>query len=324
MAQELEKLAHYYTEQRNQPRANLYKALAAEERAIGGPETVVPVEKIISEQSAVESAKTSEAFKMPANVYVIKSVEGLTLPKSDQLVTASTKELKDYFGINIEVPTPPVALFETLEAFAKRGIERFDEVYYLKGMRFDKNDKFWQSRGRVKPEDYFWEQIKNNNYPPQVAELEEGWYIGDRRGKPQYDNGQQMYEDDYLAPLMEVLRSAGKIEKYGRVPAGSRFVTSPREIEDVILPTFKEMSGAQGIVRMRRYIEFNVRGNIAYPEWGKTNTWEWFADPAYQGASRLLGGGSGRGGLASVVSDDVDDRRDDAAFSPVIFFPSKA
>lgn len=44
MAVELEKLAQYYQTKGNQPRANLYTALAAEERAIGGLETVQIIE----------------------------------------------------------------------------------------------------------------------------------------------------------------------------------------------------------------------------------------------------------------------------------------
>ncbi len=322
MAAELDKLAQLYVERGNSPRAALYKALASEERAIGGPETVIPVASPIVEQPTKEVK--APFGEMPVNVYVIKPVEGLALPSADQLVTTSRTELKSHFGIDVEVPTPPAELFQTLEAFAERGIRNFDEVFYLPGIRLDKGHKFFKGRDKVKPEDYFWDQIKNGNYPAQNADLEAGWYIGDKRGKPQYDNGQQMYEDDYLAPLMEVLRSAGKVKRYENVPADSRFRVSPREIEDVILPTFKEMSGAEGVVRNRRYMEFNVRGNMAHFEWGKTNTWEWFNDPAYPGAGRLLGGRSGGGGLAHVDSDRVFYRGDDLAFSPVVAFPSKA
>ncbi len=293
-------------------------------RELKGPEYFV--EPTSSEASTGAESTVGQATGQKSiipNFYIKKPVEDLTLPSPDQLVSTSREQLKAHFGIDVEVPTPPVALFETLEAFALRKIRNFDEVFYLPAMRLDKGHKFWRGN-KVKPEDYFWNQIKEGNYPAHSAELEAGWYIGDRRGKPQYNNGQQMYEDDYLAPLMVALRSAGKVERYGRVPEGSRFWVSPREIEDVILPAFKDMSGAQGIVRNRRHMTFNVWGNMAHPEWGITTTWEWFGDPAYAGAYRLIGGHSDVGGLAYVYSNPVDYRYGHTAFSPEVFFPSQA
>lgn len=256
--------------------------------------------------------------------YIKKSVEGLVLPSADQLVTSASAELKTAFRKDFEVPQPPEELFETLKNFAERGIRGFDETYYLPGLQLKKDDPFWRGRGRVKPSDYFWRQIENGNFPQEAAIFEEGWYIGDRREKPMYANGQQRYgEDDYMEPLMEYLRGASKIQKYSTVPDGSRFGASLQEIEGVILPTFAKMSEASGTVRNRRYIEFNVRGNMTHPEYGETDTSEWFGDPVFQGALRLMGGGSDAGGLAVVTGDHADDRNDDIGFSPVVAFPSK-
>lgn len=287
-------------------------------------ELVSPVDQaIVTEQPAAKTLKTPKVFEMPANVYVIRRpVEGLTIPSSDQLVATARAELKSHFGKDFEVPEPPIEVSQRLSILAERGIRGF-EVYYLPGLKLEKGDKFWKGQGKVRPEDYFWNQIRNGNYPSQVAVLDEGWYIGDGRVKPSYNNGQQVYEDDYLAPLMEALRAAGKIETYGNVPNNSRFGASPREIEGVILPTFAQMSGALGEVRNRKYIEFNIRGNMAHPECGQTDTWEWFSDPVFQGASRFIGGGSGCGGLAHVDRYSVGHRDDDVGFSPVERFPSK-
>lgn len=53
MSAELEKLAGYYKERGNQPRAALYAALATEERAIDGPETVAD-KKVINSDPTIQ------------------------------------------------------------------------------------------------------------------------------------------------------------------------------------------------------------------------------------------------------------------------------
>lgn len=273
-----------------------------------------------------ESVTEPEAPQIP-NFYILRQVEGLVLPSVDQLVVTARRELKDKLFRNVEVPEPSADLFETLRGFAERGITKFDDIHYFPQVQLQENDKLWKERGRVKPGSYFWQQIKKgeNNFPQHVTELDEGWYIFDRRTKPMYANGQQRYgEDDYMEPLMAHLRATNRIERYPSVPDTSRAGASPREIEGVILPAFAEMSGAKGIVGNRRYIEFNVLGNIAHPELGKTNTWEWFGDPVFRGAVRLVGGCSRGGGLVGARGSLVGVRGDDAAFSPVVRFPSKA
>lgn len=320
MATGLDQLSSYYEDKGNQPRANLYAALAAEERDIKGPETLVPVQPItaLSPESSAPTPPTP-------NFYIVRPREGLVLPSTDQLVTTARAELKAAFGRDIEVPAPPTILFERLQGLAEREITGF-ETYYLPQMQMRKGDKFWKGRGKVQPEDYFWDQIKAGNYPAEVATTEEGWYIGDERGKPPYKEGQQTYANDYLAAIMAHLRDLGPdnggIERYDPVPTNSRFGASPTEIEEVILPMFAETSGAKGIVQNMRHIGFNVRGNMAHPEWGQTNTWQLFGDPVFQGTGRLIGGSSDVGGLAHVLARRVGLRSGHAGFSPVERFLS--
>ena len=321
MAAELDKLSAYYTEQGNKPRADLYKALASEERATNGPETVVPVEQTLSAESP------AQALPVP-NFYIKRVVNELVTPTLDVYVDRARKQLKEGFGEEVEVPTPPQELFETLRGFAERGVAYLDEVYYLPERRMTEKDKFWEAKGRVKPEPYFWQQVENGNYPASATVLEEGWRIGERLGKPMYANGQQRYtKDDYMEPLMKYLRDLGPknggIEVYKKVPETSRFGASPRKIEGVILPKFAEMTEARGGVENMSYLEFNVWGNMAHPEWGKTDTWQWFRDPAFRGGRRLIGGYSRSGGLAHVHVHSVGNRLDFTAFSPVVRFPSK-
>ncbi len=281
----------------------------------------------IAEQISPSAEEATVPEQRPIPTFYIRRPleERLVLPSSDQLVVAARAELKGAWGRDFEIPTPPDALFEDLENFAERRIRGLDEVYYQPGLQLKENDKFWKEKGRVKPEQYFWQQIKDGNFPAESAMLEEGWFVGDRRAKPRYENGQQRYgEDDYMESLMAELRDAGKIQRYSGIPDISRFGASPQEIEGTILPVFAEMTGVKGKVRNRKFIEFNVRGNMAHPEYGQTNTWEWFADPAFRGSHRLIGGHSGLGGLAFVHVNLVVHRLDSTGFSPVIAYPSKA
>lgn len=263
--------------------------------------------------------------QMIPDFYIKRPIERLVFPSSDQLITAARRELKDSFGRDFEVSTPPAILFEDLRNFAETGIKGLDKIYYQSGLELTEKDKFWKGKGKVKPDPYFWKQIKNGNFPSEVAMLEEGWFVGDSRVKPMYNNGQQRYEgDDYLEPLMKYLRDSNRIQRESGVPDCSRFGASPTEIEKVISTVFSEMSGAKGIVRNRRYMEANVRNNIDHPEYGQTNTLEWFGDPVFRGgAYRLLGGSSVDGGLAHVGGHPVDWRFDFAGFSLVVAFPSK-
>ncbi len=305
------------------------RVLVAEAQATKAKLLIVsPTTETSSPEAATDFTQPSEtklslAEIIPTIYVVTRPIERLKVPSSNQLAESARAEIKSYFGKDLEVPTPPQDLFETLEEFTARGITRFDEVYYQPGLQLKKNDRFWKPRGRVKPEASFWRQIEDGNYPEDVTRLPEGWFIGDKRGKPMYDNGQQRYgTDDYMEALMVALRGASDgIEKYEYVPDYSRAGASPIEIEGKILPAFKEASGAKGNVRGRKYLEFNVRGNIAHPEWGQTNTWEWFADPVFQGGDRLFGGASDSGGLACVGDDSVGRRH--RGVSPVVEFLSK-
>ncbi|KKQ26832.1 MAG: hypothetical protein US43_C0044G0010 [Candidatus Levybacteria bacterium GW2011_GWA1_37_16] len=276
--------------------------------------SAVPIEK--------QSAEV-EASIIP-NFYIKRPIEGLLFPSSDQLITTARKELKSHFGRDFEVPEPPQDLFVTLQNLAERDIKGFNEVYYQPKLELTEKDKFWKGKGIVKPEQYFWQQIRDGNFPAEAVMLEEGWYIGDSRAKPMYYNGKQMYgKRDYMEPLMAYLRASNKIKKYNGIADDSRFGASPEEIEEVIIPEFTVRSGAKGIVRNRKYMEFNVRGNITHPEYGKTNTWEWFSDHAFRDAGRLFGGRSGHGGLAFVNDNSVDCHDDSTGFSLVVGFPSK-
>ncbi|MBI4089169.1 MAG: hypothetical protein HY424_00500 [Candidatus Levybacteria bacterium] len=254
--------------------------------------------------------------KVAVETSVTPSLTVESLPSVEQLTRIESEALKRFFGKDIVVPKPPQELFQTLETMSKLGFE----PHFLPQVSLTEADKIpgW----KVKPQSWFWQNIKDGKPSADAAVLQEGWYLVDGRGKPNYDNGQQRYEDDYLESIMANLRKTGKIQKYSSVPDSSRFGASPNEIEQVILPEVARKTGAKGNLTNKRYIEFNVWGNMFHPEWGQTDTLEWFADE-FGGGRRLFGGDSGGGGLGYVYDSWSDNRGDSVAFGPVVRFPSK-
>lgn len=241
-----------------------------------------------------------------------------TLPSSEQLIITEKQAFSAFFGKDIAVLKPPAELFQTLKEMLKLGITGF-EPHFLPQVSLAEKDKFpgW----KVRPESWFWQRIKDGKISADATTLQKGWYLVDGRGKPNYDDGQERYENDYAEPIMADLRKKGKIKSCS-VPDTSRFGAIPDEIERVILPEFARAINTKGETTNKRYIEFNVWGNMFHPEWGQTNTLEWFADK-FADAGRLYGGGAGGGGLAFVDDDCFDCRGVGVAFNPVIRFPSK-
>ena len=242
----------------------------------------------------------------------------------EQLVTLEEKALTTFFGKEIVVPQPPAELFHTLEALNKLGISKI-ELHYLPQTVLKRNERLpgW----KVKPVSWFWRQIEIGKIAEDSATLRKGWYLLDGRGKPNYQGGKQMYEDDYLGPLIQDLRETGKIHKYPHMPDNSRFGASPYEIEWIILPEFAKLIKTSGRVRNMREIEFNVWGNIFHPEWGQSNTWEWFADK-FGDNYRLAGGDYKKGGLADVgrswYMGHGGHMLVTIGFRPLVVFPPKA
>lgn len=233
------------------------------------------------------------------------------------LVTAESAALQRFFEKEVEVPQPPRELFQTVEALKGRGIARF-EPHYFPTVELHQQDKLpgWT----VKPEPWFWNQVKSGRVASDAPTLRAGWYLVDGRVKPDYYNGQQRYDDDaWFQATIHELRGFGSVKTMRGVVSDSRFGVSPYEVEQVILPEFARTVGTAGVVRTPRVIEFNVLGNIYHPEWGDTNTWEIMNDK-FGGGGRLIGGGSVGGGLAGVSGCWADGRHGGVAFRSLIDF----
>lgn len=211
-----------------------------------------------------------------------------------------------------------------LERAKEKGIGNL-KAYFLPELVFEENTDYpgWD----VKPEHWYWEQIRNGNVDSDVPELKGMWVLVDTTQKPNYKDGKQVYSNDQFGNILAQLRKDKKItvpSDYKHVPQNSRFAVSWDELKGHVLPAIAETLGVKtNQVRLPKEIEFNVVGNLFHPEWGQTSTWEWFED-RFGGGDRLYGGGCGFGGLVNVSCSWSDGRNAGIGFRPLIVFSSNA
>ena len=214
----------------------------------------------------------------------------------------------------------PQEVSNILQRAERSGIDIF-EVYHLSGVTLTQDTRIegWDE----KPDDWYWGQIRNRKISRGAAKLSDVWVLVDKTQKPDYKDGNQLHEKDPFGPLLEQLRKEKKIQSMKGVPKTSRFGISHDELAQIVLPEIAKLLEIESsAVRLPNEIEFNVIGNFKHPEWGKTNTWEWFDDKFVDGG-RLIGGGSGLGGLAHV-SNWSGFHHDSIAFRPLVVVSPKA
>lgn len=254
-----------------------------------------------------------------------KRTTEINLENTSRLLITALNESSKFFAEKIAAFEVPNSFYKTEERLREIGFTRFERLV-LPSRALREDDTFWE--GKVKSEPLFWKQLQTGNIELQSAILQEGLSLIDGRPKPDYQNGEQRYEDDkFMEDMIRELQRKGEIKRYSSVPDGSRFGRASLEIEQVILPELaraigKDALGSGGRVVNNSYMIFNVVGNMRHPEWGDTNTREWFSDK-FSFVHRLVGGDSDHGGLAHVHVAPSDSRTDFMSFRPRIDFSSK-
>ena len=244
-----------------------------------------------------------------------------------ELINRERETIKKFFGAEIEVPPlPPEATPEKYKEWKEKGFE----LHFVPAveMKEDSNFPGWKNKPGKKftpGEQYgieFFDAIKTGKLPPDAAKLSGAWLLVDTRRKPQYQNGDQRYTDDIFEPVLADFRNRQFVQNY-KIP-GSRFNLSPQDLEQPALRS--ALAHAIGIpveaFHLPRAIDNNYLGNALYPEWGNTDTYEWFED-VYDSRSRLCGGYSVFGGLSGVDWRDAGDRYERIGFRPLGRFSSK-
>ena len=232
-----------------------------------------------------------------------------------EVVEREAEKLHEFFGYDVEIPSLPEEITpERYDRWKEMGLE----LHYLPPEEMKKEADFpgWKK----KPEDWFYDRLKANEVPADAAKLPDAWILTDTREKPQYDNGKQTYNEDMLTPVLEDLRKRKIITDF--TVKGSRFNISWDELQK---PEAKQaIAEAMDVpvesLRLPRAIEWNFLGNAYHPEWGETNTWEWFDDPYQKGQGRLGGGLSEFGGLSGVYWVDPGGRVDSLGFRLQVVF----
>lgn len=248
-----------------------------------------------------------------------KTEEGKERGEFSELVSREQEKLWEFFGKEIEVPSLPDEITpEKYELWKELGFD----LHYLpdEDLVKDRDLPGWEK----KPKDWFYDQISEGNISADAVKLTNAWVLTDSRAKPQYDNGNQMYEnDDKIGNVLKKLRQQGMIEKYKK--ADSRFNISWDELNRVgVKAALAKLLGVDPEnLRLPRAIEWNYLGNAFHKEWGETNVWEWFEDSYDKGRERLGGGGSFDGGLSYVFGNTPFFRRGNLGFRPLVVFSSK-
>jgi len=231
-----------------------------------------------------------------------------------EIINKEKEVLEKFFGKKIEVPPLPK---EITPERLKKWQEKDLELHFLPAENMTQNREI---KGWKKPD---YRHINASKFPPDATELPGCWVLVDARQKPNWQSGNQMYDNDFLGLVLQELRNKGLIERYKH--SQSRFHIPPQNLEkpEVIEAIAKAYGLKPEQLSLQREIEFNVIGNIHHPEWGTTSSSEWFGDRYDSVHGRLRGGSSDYGGLAYVDWYDLDYRRDIIGFRFLVRFPQK-
>lgn len=234
-----------------------------------------------------------------------------------------------FLGKKIEIPEPPQALFDTLKKAKEISWYIFDP-HYLPKLEFKKTDDYpgWN----IKPNPFYWDYINIGGLNVSASFIDSSWVLIDKTQKPYDEAGLQIYANDPLGNLIGELRYQKKILGRKGMPMGSRFAISWEELhQSVLLQIAKILALNKNQVRLPKVIEFNLLGNVFYPEWGRTDTAEWFEDKIrfcdYAFKACLIGGISPKirgSGLSRFFRSDPGIGSSTIGFRPMIVFPPKS
>ena len=274
-------------------------------------------ENLISEQEKTKNEFINRAHKKALRFEKIRKAGGekeLIQKEFSELIESEKEKLKEFFGYEIEIaPLPAEITEQRYIEWKKMGFE----LHYLPKERLTKERDLpgW----REKPHNLF-QYIEERKVDAEALELPGQWILIDEHEKPDYDNGNQMYENDPLAEGVKELRERKILSDYKIL--GSRFFISSEDLrKDEVRQVFASVLKVNPEkIRLPRAIEFNFLGNAHYSEWGDTNTWESFAD-RYADRSRLHGGNKDRGGLSDINHlSSSDDSRPPGGFRLLVSF----
>ena len=243
---------------------------------------------------------------------------------------------EEFFGKQFEMPPLPRAV--TPERLKHWESLKY-ELRFLPRLTMNQGDTYpgWKK----KPESgiKFFDELKNiQNLPENKSnphlkglapnELPGVWTLMDTRAKPNFDNGNQQYEDDevmqeMLKRMAKMKDAAGQSLLNGEAKDGLRNVIHPSvfqksEFWNELKKFLQLENAADATARLPRLIEQNVTGQTA--NWDGTSTYEW-SEEYYQSGKRLISGNSVHGGASRVGWGD--GAVGIVGFRPLVVFSSE-
>jgi len=223
------------------------------------------------------------------------------------------------------------------EVLAQHGLSKITfwkqvglEVHFLPSMAISKDMPL--DAWKVRPEQWFWDMadarrlfyLRDGNLVIDTTVALHGIVVLiDTRKKPDYNDGKQKFaRDGFMGAVIGQLRKEGKLAHYQYGPQTSRFGISPNEWEEHLKVAWAEGLGLEpSQLRLETTIEANmipqIFTNMPRKNDGQTNTWCWYDEYLDNASSRLVGGGSVCGGLASVYYGDSGYRWGNDAVRPL-------
>jgi hypothetical protein len=265
-------------------------------------------------------AKISDEMEMNAAKKCQKNIDSYLEKIKDKLIfgkliKAEMKKLEEFFGYEIPVPGLPKTVdLKRYEEWQNLGFE----IHFLPKENMNPNRELpgWI----IPPNDTYFEKI-NNSY-----ELDGKWILIESRDKPDIDienEGMQEYPNDPFAEKIKDLRAKGILRQHPN-PRSRSNISYYDLNKPVIIQAFAEILKADpDSIRLPRAIEWNYLGNAFYPEWGQSETWEYFKEKFEDEAGRmqvLCGGDISDGGLFDVSYIDEDDNLNRSGFRLLIDF----
>ncbi len=279
------------------------------------------VQDLILRLNAVDKSKKKKAVTPP-----VAAVTTAT-PNLDHYFgreVAMYVRIRETYGVNLTWPLDQFAA--TLQKIGAERIALWEGKYGLRiGTIPDYAITPEAAFPPVKPRAWFYDQVAAGKvgqltgdvFVPntEAFRLRPAVVLFDPRQKPAYKDGKQMWvgDEQFLGGVITRLRQAGTLQSFKWCSPGSRFGISPNDWEQVVKPALtglEDFVGAAWQLEPAAVWSFLSQAHPDLPRVrdGETSTWVFFEE-YFEGAhSRLSGGSSDHGGLASVFWDAADFR----------------
>ncbi|MFA4845310.1 MAG: hypothetical protein WC654_02000 [Patescibacteria group bacterium] len=242
---------------------------------------------------------------------------------TDYLIQTETDTIRQFFQLE-SFAVPPLPTWINDERIQFWNDLSF-HLHYLPAIALtqDLALPLWGDR----PGHFFYEAIEQGKLEPDASLLPGKWILIDARDKPEKQRPwisasdvwileklglhpktffkkktAQLFEHEYLT---ETLAQRGY---------GSRFCLSVKDVDDLKPSIQNTLKLDIQKIRLPHFIEYNYLGNAFYPQWGTTQTWEWFED-MYDHGQHLAGGS---GSLGAIGCDPLDYWSTILTFRPLI------